>query len=306
MGAAAGVAVASESSPETTASGPPPRGPRAPGAQRRQLVSQAGWYVVLTALSLIVLFPIWMTLVRAVSEPFIYIQEGQPLWPVALDTGVFATAWRDGDLGRSLLLSFAVTALITVAQLVTSVLAAYSFAYLRYPFKNALFVLIIATLLLPIEVTLVANIRTIRELEWLNSVHGLSAPFLASAFGIFLIRQGFLGVPSELRDAARLDGFGHLAFLRRVAIPVNRPLVASFTLIAALTAWNQYLWPRAATTSEQWETIQVTLRSVSVQNPERFNVGIAAAVVASLPILILLVIFQKQIIRGLTAGAVKG
>lgn len=267
---------------------------------------QLGWYLLLTALSLLVLFPIWMTIVRAVSDPFVYIQEGQPLWPVAFDRGVFSTAWSDGDLGRSMLLSLGVTLVITLAQLVTSVLAAYSFAYVRFPLKNVLFVVIVATLLLPIEVTLVANIRTIRELGWLDSMQGLSAPFLASAFGIFLIRQGFLGVPSELRDAARLDGFGHFDFLRRVAIPVNRPIIGSFTLIAALTSWNQYLWPRAATTSERWETIQVTLRSVSVQNPERFNVGVAAAIIASLPILVLLVIFQKQIIRGLTAGAVKG
>ena len=276
------------------------------GAQRRQVLSQAGWYLLLTGLSVVVLFPIWMTVVRALSEPFVYIQEGQPLWPVAVDWGVFATAWNDGDLGRSLLLSGIVTLVITGAQLITSVLAAYSFAFVRYPLKNLLFVVIIASLLLPIEVTLVANIRTIRELGWLDSVQGLSAPFLATAFGIFLIRQGFLGVPSELRDAARLDGFGHFAFLRRVAIPLNRPIIGSFTLIAALTAWNQYLWPRAATTTERWETIQVTLRSVSVQNPERFNVGIAAAIVASMPILVLLIVFQKQIIRGLTAGAVKG
>lgn len=275
-------------------------------ASRRATAAQAGWYLLLSALSLIVLFPIWMTLVRAISEPFIYIQQGQPLWPVALDWGVWGDAWDDGGLGRSLLLSLAVTLLITLVQLVTSVLAAYSFAFVRFPFKNVLFVVIIASLLLPIEVTLVANIRTIRELAWLDSLQGLSAPFLASAFGIFLIRQGFLGVPSELRDAARLDGFGHLGFLWRVAIPISRPIIGSFALIAALTAWNQYLWPRAAVTQEQWETIQVTLRSVSVQQPERFNIGVAAALLASVPVLAMLIVFQKQIIRGLTAGAVKG
>lgn len=274
--------------------------------RRRIRLAQVGWYVLLSGLSVIILFPIWMTIVRAVSEPFVYIDKGQPLLPVAIDWGVFGTAWADGDLGRSLVLTLLVTALITVFQLVTSVLAAYSFAYLRFPFKNALFVLLLASLLLPVEVTLLANVRTIRELGWLDSVQGLSAPFLASAFGIFLIRQGFLGVPSELRDAARIDGFGHFAFLRRVAIPVNRPIIASFTLITALAAWNQYLWPRAATSQERWETIQVTLRSISVQQPERFNVGVAAAIVASLPILVLLVVFQRQIIRGLTAGAVKG
>ncbi|MBK6970852.1 MAG: carbohydrate ABC transporter permease [Candidatus Microthrix sp.] len=274
--------------------------------RRRTRVSVAGWYLLLTGLSLIILFPVWMTIVRALSEPFIYIEEGQPLYPVSIDWGVFSTAWSDGDLGRSMALTLLVTAIITVFQLVTSVLAAYSFAFVRFPFKNTLFILLLASLLLPVEVTLIANVRTIRELGWLDSAQGLSAPFLASAFGIFLIRQGFLGVPSELRDAARIDGFGHFAFLRRVAIPVNRPIIASLTLITALAAWNQYLWPRTATTQERWETIQVTLRSISVQRPERFNVGVAAAIIASLPILALLVVFQRQIIRGLTAGAVKG
>ena len=224
--------------------------------RRRTRVSVAGWYLLLTGLSLIILFPVWMTIVRALSEPFIYIEEGQPLYPVSIDWGVFSTAWSDGDLGRSMALTLLVTAIITVFQLVTSVLAAYSFAFVRFPFKNTLFVVLLASLLLPVEVTLIANVRTIRELGWLDSAQGLSAPFLASAFGIFLIRQGFLGVPSELRDAARIDGFGHFAFLRRVAIPVNRPIIASFTLITALAAWNQYLWPRTATTQERWETIQ--------------------------------------------------
>ncbi len=278
------------------------------GRGRRHLprLRTAGWYLLLCTVSMLVLYPVWMTVVRAVSEPFVYIQEGQPLFPVAIDWGVFSTAWADGAMGRSMLLTLVVTAIITIGQLVTSVLAAYAFAYLRFPFKNTLFILLIATLLLPIEVTLIANVRTIRELAWLNSLQGLSVPFLASAFGIFLLRQGFLGVPSELRDAARLDGFGHFAFLRRVALPLNRPIVGSFVLITALGAWNSYLWPRAAVTEQRWETVQVALRSISAARPERFNVGVAAAIIASLPILVLLIIFQKQIIRGLTAGAVKG
>ncbi|MCC6225426.1 MAG: carbohydrate ABC transporter permease [Microthrixaceae bacterium] len=269
-------------------------------------IRNAGWYLLLSVLSVAVLYPVWMTIVRALSEPFVYINEGQPFLPVAIDWGVFNTAWAEGVMGRSMLLTLGVTAIITIAQLVTSMLAAYAFAYLRFPFKTVLFVLLIATLLLPIEVTLIANIRTIRELDWLNSIQGLSAPFLASAFGIFLLRQGFMGVPSELRDAARLDGFGHIAFLRKVALPVNRPIVGSFVLITALGAWNNYLWPRAAVTEQRWETIQVALRSISVSRPERFNVGVAAAIIASVPILVLLIVFQKQIIRGLTAGAVKG
>lgn len=266
----------------------------------------AGWYLLLSTLSLVVLFPVWLTIVRALSPPFVYISRGQPLHPVATDWGVFADAWGEGDLGRSMLLTTGITVLITVVQLVTSVLAAYSFAFLRFPFKNTLFAVIIASLLLPMEVTLLANVRTIRELDWLDSIQGLSVPFFASAFGIFLIRQGFLSIPSELRDAARLDGFGHLAFLRRVAIPVNRPIIGSFALITSLAAWNNYLWPRAVTISNEWQTLQLVLRRLTVQQPDRFNVGVAAAIIAAAPVLVLLIAFQRQIIRGLTAGAVKG
>ncbi len=273
---------------------------------RRRALAPLGWYLLLGALSLVVLFPAWLTLVRALSPPFVYIEAGQPFMPVSPDWGVFAEAWNEGAIGRAMLLTTGITVIITAAQLVTSVLAAYAFAFLRFPFKNFLFVVVIASLLLPMEVTLLANVRTIRELDWLDSVQGLSVPFFASAFGIFLIRQGFLGVPSELRDASRLDGFGNIAFLWRVAIPVNRPIIASFTLIAALTAWNNYLWPRAATEASEWQTLQVVLRQVTVQRPESFNVGVAAAIIAALPVLILLIAFQKQIIRGLTAGAVKG
>ena len=104
-------------------------------------------------------------------------------------------------------------------------LAAYSFAFLEYPFQKLLFALVIATLLLPIEVTLVANLQAVRGLGVLSSVQGLSVPFLATAFGIFLIRQGFLGIPGDLRDAATLDGFGHMRFLFRVAVPLTRPII---------------------------------------------------------------------------------
>jgi len=267
---------------------------------------KALWYLVLSALSVVVLFPVYMTLVRALSTPAAYVREGQPLYPVDIQWGVFADAWSEGDLGRKMAISAVVTVIIVVAQLVTSLLAAYAFAFLEFPLKRVVFVAFMATLMLPIEVTLIPNVLTIRELAWLNSIQGLSAPFLATALGTFLIRQGFLGIPRDLRDAAQLDGFGHLAFLRRVAIPVTRPIIASFAVIAFLAAWNQYTWPRGVITEGRWETIQIGLRSLSAATVERGNIGLAAAIIAALPVLILLIALQRQLIRGLTAGAVKG
>lgn len=276
-----------------------------PGARARQL-KNAVWYVVLGALSLIVLFPVWMTLVRALSTPIAYLDAGQPIRPVEPQWDVFQRAFTEGDLGRHFLVSGIVTLIIAGAQVVTSLLAAYAFVFLRFPFKNVIFALFMTTLMLPIEVTLLVNVVTIRNLNWLNSYPALTAPFLAFAFGTFLIRQGFLSIPSDLRDAAELDGLGHLGFLRNVAIPVTRPIIASFALVSFLAAWNQYTWPRAVVTEGSWETIQIALKGLSARNIDQLNVGFAAALIAAVPILILLLVFQKHLIRGLTAGAVKG
>jgi sn-glycerol 3-phosphate transport system permease protein len=276
-----------------------------PGVRGRR-AKNAGWYVLLGLLSLIVLFPVYMTVVRALSTPIAYIDAGQPFRPVDVQWDVFSRAWNDGNLGRTFALTAVVTVIITGCQVVTSVLAAYAFAFLRFPLKGLVFALFMATLMLPIEVTLLVNAVTIRNLGWLDSFQGLTAPFLASAFGVFLIRQGFLGIPQDLRDAAELDGLGHLGFLRRVAIPVTRPIVASFTLVAFLAAWNQYTWPRVVTTDQSWETIQIALKGLAAREIDQLNVGFAAAIIAAVPILILLLAFQKHIVRGLTAGAVKG
>lgn len=267
---------------------------------------KAIWYVVLSALSVVVLFPVYMTIVRALSTPVVYARQGQPIYPVAIQWDVFSRAFDIGNLGPKLLVSAVVTIIIVAAQLVTSIVAAYAFAFLRFPLKRVLFAVFMATLMLPIEVTLIPNAQTMRGLSLFNSYPGLTLPFLATAFGTFLIRQGFLGVPRDLRDASQLDGFGHLAFLRRVAIPVSRPVIASFGVIAFLAAWNQYTWPRTVVSEDAWSTIQIGLKSVSASTVDQGNIGFAAAIIAALPVLALLIAFQRHLIRGLTAGAVKG
>jgi len=218
---------------------------------------------------------------------------------------VWTQAWSSARLGPAMARSMVMTVSITLAQVVTAVLAAYAFAFMRFPFKRVLFALFMATLLLPLEVTLIGNIALIRQLGWINTMPALILPFTASAFGTFLIRQGFRGIPPEINDATRLDGYGHFAFLTRFAVPLTRPVIASFTVISALQAWNQYLWPASVVSDDRYNTLQFQLRSIIGNNVANANVSIAAAMVAAVPVLILLIAFQRQIIRGLTAGAVK-
>ena len=218
---------------------------------------------------------------------------------------VWTSSWGRYGLGAAMGRSLTMAIIITVLQVTTSIMSAYAFVFLRFPFKRILFALFMATLLLPLEVTLVGNIATIRQLEWTNTMQALVLPFGATALGTFLIRQGFRGLPSEIQDATRLDGYGHVSFLTKFAVPLTRPVIASFTVISALQAWNQYLWPRAVTTENSFNTLQIQLRFVSAGEVANANQAIAAALVAAVPVIVLLIAFQRQIIRGLTAGAVK-
>jgi sn-glycerol 3-phosphate transport system permease protein len=213
--------------------------------------------------------------------------------------------WESARLGPAMRQSLKMAVLITVLQVVTSITSAYAFVFLDFPFKRVVFALFMGTLLLPLEVTLVGNVALIRQLGWINTTQGLVLPFAATALGTFLVRQGFKGIPPEIRDACRLDGYGHLAFLTKFAVPLTRPVIAAFTVISALGAWNQYLWPRAIIDNDRYSTLQIQLRTIVGENVADANLSIAAALVAAVPVLLLLVAFQRQIIRGLTAGAVK-
>jgi ABC-type glycerol-3-phosphate transport system permease component len=209
-------------------------------------------------------------------------------------------------MGTYLKNSFIVTFVITTGQVVTAILAGYAFAFLDFPFKRTLFVVFLATLMVPFEVTIVTNVATISDLGWYNTYAGLAVPFLATGFGAFLMRQAFLTLPHDLRDAAALDGYGHWRFLWRVAVPLARPAVGALTVFAFLAAWNQYLWPLLITKDDKLRTVQIGLKQLQSVSIDQINITFAGAVIAVVPLVILLLFFQKQLVRGLTAGAVKG
>jgi sn-glycerol 3-phosphate transport system permease protein len=271
----------------------------------------AGWrlvarYVLLGVVTFLVLFPIYTTVVAALKPGGKVLD--RPLVPGSFTLDVFRDAWTVGRMGRYLVNSTIVALIVTLAQVLTSLLSAYAFAFLRFPGRAMLFALFLATLLVPLESTLVVNRRTVDSLGWLNTYQGLAVPFLATAFGTFLMRQVFMQIPRELREAAQMDGLGHWGFLREVAVPLVRPTLGALALFSFLGTWNQYLWPSLITTEENMNTVQTGLRLLnsSVPDIERFNVPIAGTIIAALPIAVVLVIFQRQLVRGLTAGAVKG
>jgi sn-glycerol 3-phosphate transport system permease protein len=276
-----------------------------PGKRGRRL-RIFGRYVALSVLAFIVLFPIYITLVNSLLQPSQIASKNPTFFPTSPQWHTYSDAWSDGHLGTYLRNSFIQTGLIVVGQLVTSILAGYAFAFLRFPFKRTLFVVFLATLMVPFEITIVTNLQTINTLGWYDTFAALAVPFLATGFGAFLLRQTFLQLPKDLQDAAKLDGYGHLRFLTRVALPLARPTIAALAVFSFLSAWNQYLWPLLVTKDDRLRTVQIGLKQLRATNIDQVNVTFAGIVLAFIPLVILLLIFQKQLVRGLTAGAVKG
>jgi sn-glycerol 3-phosphate transport system permease protein len=284
-----------------------------PGKRGRRL-RVFGRYMALSVLAFLVLFPIYIAIVNSLLQPSQITSKSPTFFPTSPQWSTYADAWSDGHLATYLRNSFVQTGLIVVGQLVTAILAGYAFAFLRFPFKRTLFIVFLATLMVPFEITIVTNLQTVSNTlnvydslgDTVGTFAALAVPFLATGFGAFLMRQTFLQLPQDLQDAAKLDGYGHLRFLTRVAVPLARPTIAALGVFSFLSAWNQYLWPLLVTRDDRLRTVQIGLKQLARTNLNDFNVTFAGTVIAFIPLVILLLIFQKQLVRGLTAGAVKG
>lgn len=263
-------------------------------------------YALLIVGAVVVLFPLYMAVVNSLLAPSQIAHQPPPFFPIHPQWGSYRRAWTEGDLGIYLRNSAIQTSVIVVGQLVTSVLAAYAFAFLEFPFKRTLFFVFLMTLMIPFEVTIATNLSTVSSLGWFNTFPGLTVPFLATGFGTFLLRQAFLQIPRDLREAAELDGYGHFRFLWSVAVPLARPALAALGVFSFLGAWNQYLWPLLVTGDDNSvRTVQIGLKQLLNTQLDQVNVSLAGTVIAVAPLLILLVVFQKQLVRSLTSGAVK-
>jgi len=272
---------------------------------RRRTLGIALRYLALTTFAVIVVFPIYIMYLDSMLSVQQITATPPVLFTLHPDWGIFVTAWNQGQLGHALLISSLQTGVIVSAQIVTSILAAFAFAFLTFPFKRTLFVATLATLMIPFEITVITNLQTVSSWGLLNNVGGLVVPFLATGFGIFLLRQAFVAIPKEMREAAVIDGYSNMQFLRRVAVPMARPSIAALAVFAFLGAWNQYLWPVLVTSNnESIRTLQIQIKTLG-GTVSQANVQLAAAAIAALPLLLLLIFFQRHLIRSLTAGAVK-
>lgn len=253
----------------------------------------------------------WMvsTSLKAQNEVFSY----PPQWiPSQLLWSNYAQAWAAAPFGRYFINSGIVALAVTFLDLVTSSLAAFAFGRMQFPLRNALFTLYLASMMIPHQMTIIPaflllkNFGEISPALGLDSYFALIAPFAASAFGVFMLRQAFMQIPNELEDAAVLDGCGRLGFLVRMVLPLSRPALATLALFAFQANWNSYLWPLIVTNSDQMRTVQIGLRYfVGQEGSSQWGLLMAAAVFVSLPVVILYLFVQRQFTQGIASTGLK-
>ena len=262
-------------------------------------------YLMLAVFLIPVMFPVYYVFAGALMGS----QELSAFPPRLLPSGIHLEniqgALEAVPLLRMYGNSLVMAAIITVSQLFTSALAAYAFVFLRFRGNAVVFALFLSTLMVPAEATFIPNYLTITGWGLGDTYAGLVMPFLAYAFGTFLLRQSFKQFPRELYDAARIDGMGHLRFLWTILMPLSKPALTAVGMYVFITSWNMYFWPLIITRSTEMQTLQIGLNSLKVGEYSNPGLLLAGAALSVLPTLALVIFGQRFIVRGLTAGAVK-
>jgi multiple sugar transport system permease protein len=207
-----------------------------------------------------------------------------------------------------LLNSLTVALIVTVGQVVISAMSAYAFARLRFPGRDKLFLVYLATMIIPIQVTLIPQYVLVSRLGWIDTHAALTVPLLSSAFLTFLLRQYFLSIPQEFEDAARIDGAGYARIFTTIIVPLSGPALATSALLAFIGNWTNYLWPLIVTRSREMRTVPLGLASLQSEMSGRTDYGqiMAGAVLSILPMFILFLLLQRFIVRSVASSGLKG
>lgn len=273
-----------------------------PGQKAAKLLT----YAILIAGAVFILLPfVWMILTSV--KPSTEVLKMPPVWiPSKIQWQNYVKAFKAVPFFTYLKNSILVTVMITSCELITTILAAYAFAQLEFRGKNLLFLLLVATMMVPGEILTIPNFVTLARLGWINTYKAMVAPWATSVFSIFLLRQQFASIPQSYYKAARMDGCSDLRYLFTVMVPMSRPTVVSIALLKIINSWNSYLWPLISTNSREMRTLPVGLAYFSTEAGTDYNTLMAFSLMIIAPTIIVYLLTQKYIIQGVSKTGLKG
>jgi multiple sugar transport system permease protein len=277
-----------------------------PSGPERSLLWPMLIYAALAAMALLTLVPVvWMVLTSFKSAP--EVAANPPTWwPREWHPENYAAAWNFAPFGRFLINSAIMVGGITVLQVATSAAAAYAFARLNFRGRDLLFLLYLATLMIPPQVIVIPQFIIVNGLNWVDTYQGLIIPQAFTAFGVFLLRQFFIGIPRELEDAARVDGATRFGSFFRIILPLSGPAIAALAAFIFMFHWNHLLWPLVVSNTDATIPVVVGLRNFQGQYGTEWNLLMAAAGIASIPVVAFFLLTQRWFVQGITMSGFGG
>ena len=218
----------------------------------------------------------------------------------------FIDAFKNVPLLRFIGNSFLVASLITIGQIITCSLAAFAFSFLDFKGKGILFMVVMATMMVPSEATIISNYLTMSQLKMLDTYQVLIIPYLTSATGIFLFRQFYMTFPISLYESAKLDGCTNLKFIVKILLPLTKSSIGAMAIYTFINAWNMYMWPLLVTGSSNMRTVQIGISMLDSIDSQSVTMMVAGVVMIIIPSISIFIVGQKQLIKGMFSGAVKG
>ena len=278
-------------------------------AKLRRNVGKGLVYALLSLWALVVLFPFYWMLLTSVKTQGSYASEIVPqLFTLSPTAENYLNVFTEADLGRYFFNTIVFTVLTTVAMLAVTVLAAFAFARLDFPGKNAAFMLFLALMMIPGELVIITNFVTIKSAGLDNTFLGLILPSVSSVFYIYLLKENFAQIPDELYYAAKVDATSDLKYLGKVMVPICRPTIVTILILKVIECWNSYVWPRLITDDPKMLLVSGGIQQIRESGYGRDNIPamMAAVVAVSVPLILLFLIFHKKIMAGVARGGVKG
>ncbi|MCX6044401.1 MAG: carbohydrate ABC transporter permease [Chloroflexi bacterium] len=276
------------------------------GQRTSKRLAIAAYLGMILAVVLIGLPVYWMIIGAFKQAAEVY--QVPPTWIPAHPTfGNFTAAWGSAPFGRYYLNTIIITLFGSGFEVLFAVTSAYAFVFLRFPKKEWLFLLLLAALMVPDEVTILPNYLTVAKLGWINTYQGLIVPGASVAYGTFLLRQYYRTLPPDILDAAKVDGAGHLRTLRSIVWPLAQPAIISFAMLSLVGKWNEFLWPLIVTNTQTMRVLPIGIYWLMVeQGAIEWGIVMAGTLFVVLPVVIVFLYAQRYIVAGLAAGAVKG
>lgn len=272
-----------------------------PGGSRARA---AGVFLLVVLGAVVMLFPFLWTVITSIT-PDGNLADGPTLFVDDPTLAAYRALVDAVPIWRILVNSFVIAVVATLLQLVTGSMAAYGFARLRFPGRNVVFALYLATMMVPLQVLVVPLFIEMKTLNLQDTYLGLLAPSIASAFGVFLLKQAVETVPLELDEAATIDGAGHLRIFATIVLPLIRPALATVAVFAFMASWNSFLWPLVVIRSPELMTLPLGLSTLQGQFTTRWDVVMAGSVVSIVPIAVVYLLAQRHVVAGIAHTGIK-